>query len=307
MAASVLGYYDCKKKLGKRRREMTYGLAYDVSKTMIGPLCELQLITSMAVLIAGLAQWPEITYYHANFVLLYWWLALNSFWAIRQEVFLRKPSIDSWRLKLRKYAIFVSVMLFLVMDSMVLLREKRHWDDSYSGHCYLTTDASSYESGWFWHAGVTLYAIVLFLSFIPRINDSLETRMRNLVDRCQRLGNRWAEKRTLVTDSSWSLGCGYRFGELLLLGIVTVIFWCSIQFLALWSVGQAFYALEVLFYWGMFAWCFYDIVDLKVENAHLLKGSEISWTFGQVLAVAMMLSLIFTFLDVVKGMCFWLY
>ena len=58
---------------------------------------------------------------------------------------------------------------------------------------------------------------------------------------------------------------------------------------------------RVLFYVGMFAWGLYDLVDLKINNAHLLEGSETSWGFGQILAVVLILVLIFELLDAVKS------
>lgn len=276
MTASVIAYDDCRKKYPNQKvnqpKIVTPGL--EIAKEMLGPLCDLQLVTSMAVLIAGLVQWPEITYYHEQFVLQYWWLTINSCWVtrnnynwddgegeseqepsgreLREQEFrdreeqhqqrrprarhdFRNCESESWRLTVRRY--------FLAMGGMVLLREERHWDPFSSGFCYIDNDVTSRESFWFWHAGVALYALVLFLTLIPMTKEWLIKLRRTLHEISKDMGEYCAERFRLYSPS-WSLVYIGQFGFLLLLSTTTVLFWCGIQFLALWSYGQGYYALE---------------------------------------------------------------
>jgi hypothetical protein len=78
---------------------------------------------------------------------------------------------------------------------------------------------------------------------------------------------------------------------------LTLIYSACFQFLAIWWFGDGFYALEVAFYIGMWAWSFYDIVDLKLSNKTLIVGNEMAWGFGQVLAVVLMGVLVFYVVD----------
>ena len=52
-----------------------------VAKGILAPLCDLQAATGTAILIAGLAQGSNLTYYHELIVASYWNITLNSFWA----------------------------------------------------------------------------------------------------------------------------------------------------------------------------------------------------------------------------------
>jgi hypothetical protein len=52
---------------------------------LLGPLCDLQAITGIGIIIAGWAQIGTINYYHEELVIAYWWLTLNSFWTGRAD------------------------------------------------------------------------------------------------------------------------------------------------------------------------------------------------------------------------------
>lgn len=51
-------------------------------------LCDIQLVTGTAIVIAGFVQWPRIAFYHRSLVINYWYLTLNSLWAARASSYL---------------------------------------------------------------------------------------------------------------------------------------------------------------------------------------------------------------------------
>ena len=51
------------------------------AEQLLAPLCDLQVATGTAILIAGLAQGHKLTYYHEALISSYWNVTLNSFWA----------------------------------------------------------------------------------------------------------------------------------------------------------------------------------------------------------------------------------
>lgn len=57
----------------------------DKSEQLLGPLCDLQAITSLSIVIAGLSTYKTISFYHEQLVISYWNVTLNSFWASRAE------------------------------------------------------------------------------------------------------------------------------------------------------------------------------------------------------------------------------
>ena len=50
---------------------------------LLGHICDIQVVTGLAIMVAGLAQWNRISYYHEQLVTLYFQLTLDSFWAAR--------------------------------------------------------------------------------------------------------------------------------------------------------------------------------------------------------------------------------
>ena len=88
-------------------------------------------------------------------------------------------------------------------------------------------------------------------------------------------------------------------GSTIFAGLATAVFvgFMLIQFLPIWTFGNGAHALEVAFYLGNWAWCFYDIIDLKLSNKRVIIGNESTWGFGQVLALVLMGALIFHFVD----------
>ena len=56
---------------------------YRANIRILESLCDLQLFTGTATVIAGLARWDVVSFYHLTFITNYRNLALNGFWAAR--------------------------------------------------------------------------------------------------------------------------------------------------------------------------------------------------------------------------------
>ncbi|KAM7185521.1 hypothetical protein V8F20_011777 [Naviculisporaceae sp. PSN 640] len=50
---------------------------------LLGHICDIQVVTALAIIVAGVAQWNRISYYHEVLVTQYFQLTLDSFWAAR--------------------------------------------------------------------------------------------------------------------------------------------------------------------------------------------------------------------------------
>jgi hypothetical protein len=130
------------------------------SRTLLDSLCDLQVITGTGILVAGLAQIRSITFYHEQFVSDYWWLTLNSLWAARGGY--NQAEDKKWehrRFLIRTLAILFSVILSLVFQGLITLREYSEWNILRSGYCFLSHDHSAYGQSWLWEAGLVLYAL----------------------------------------------------------------------------------------------------------------------------------------------------
>jgi hypothetical protein len=53
------------------------------ARRILFQLCDIQIITGIAMLVAALAQHSDLTFYHAQLAQQYWWITLNSFWISR--------------------------------------------------------------------------------------------------------------------------------------------------------------------------------------------------------------------------------
>ncbi|KAF1975368.1 hypothetical protein BU23DRAFT_566918 [Bimuria novae-zelandiae CBS 107.79] len=281
--------------------------------TLLGNLCDLQLFTGIAIVTSAFAQGDNLTLYHRALVNEYWWLTLNSFWAARQdeirygdfyvpEIAQSAPNTietidvgwfrkmqtkltrtqkalwgkERFRTWLRRLAVFACVTEFLVFNFISIRKFHQEQDSFSSGKCFISNDTTPHEVDYLWLTGLILYDFALMVSLLNRTKRILSATSKLLHD-----------------------------GEDLLfksLSIVTLCYTAIVQFASVWAFGSGFYLVEVLFYAGFWAWSFYDIVDMKLSNRYLIIGSENSWGFGQVYAVAAMGIFIFNFTDAVNHM-----
>jgi hypothetical protein len=79
-----------------------------------------------------------------------------------------------------------------------------------------------------------------------------------------------------------------------------VFLWLLKQLFSIQS-NDGFYALYIVCYIAFAGWNMGDIIDLKLNNAHLLESSEEAWGFGQVLSMALLGMIVFNVVDAFKG------
>ncbi len=270
-----------------------------VTAKLLDVLCDLQAITGMAIATAGLAQMPEISFYHEEFVVLFWELTCISFWAARSNYM--QSTNEGIRAVLRKLTVLSSVVLYLVFASLVVQRETSMWDPIASGRCYLANDPSGRENAIFWICGAAVYAFVLALDLAQDVAHFFAARFfkRAIPDFVRDANNYVTSRpRALLSASGTAKHLvvrvlGYFFAGLL---------WIFINCLAVWSYGNCFYPFEILCSIGLAAWNTYNIVDLKIMNRDLVTGSEADWGFGQVLPTAMLLFIAYSTVDALRGM-----
>jgi hypothetical protein len=297
--ASVFLHPETTEKTQSQRQYVQF-----VSKRVLDSLCDLQIITSTAIIIAGLSQYPDITFYHEQLVISYWSLTLNSFWAARAGDFSNDPDRGIWYIRIRTAAIFCSVVLAVVYQSLAIRREQwpqtSQWDPFRSGFCFRTHDNSGTGQNLMWIIGLACYAtyLAVFLliarsgetSSVSQFGTNIKTLEITTIRRYMRLVdeslNGWR-----CTAAEILKGLSY---------IPIILWWLLLAWCALWSVGSESPIL-VIAYWGFAVWNTYDIIDYKLSNRPLLQSSESSWGFGQVLPVVLMASIIISILDALTG------
>ncbi|KAI6475581.1 hypothetical protein MCOR07_001731 [Pyricularia oryzae] len=115
------------------------------TREFLGTLCDLQILTGLAITIAGWTQHATISYYHQQLVLAYWSLALNSFWAARVQyldVDSKNDDGTETRDTIRCIAVLCNCLVALTFNIHVEIREQQAWDDD-GGPCYNFLDGTS--------------------------------------------------------------------------------------------------------------------------------------------------------------------
>ncbi|KAH8902139.1 hypothetical protein BR93DRAFT_858772, partial [Coniochaeta sp. PMI_546] len=131
--------------------------------TLLRPLCDLQIVTGLAIIVAGMGQWHSIDFYHEQLVNAYYALTLNSFWATRPSYMDVESNEDAWVLFLRRAAVLVSCILNIIWQFRLYFRETASgvWDDD-TGPCFRYLDRSNaLFSTIFWTTGLTVILLVI--------------------------------------------------------------------------------------------------------------------------------------------------
>ncbi|KAG8534386.1 uncharacterized protein KY384_001231 [Bacidia gigantensis] len=279
---------------------------------LLGALCDLQIVTSLGILIAGFVQMPEISFYHESIIMNAFWLTLNSFFAARVDYM----EDDSKRAKIRQSGILISVILGTAFLCFVTHREDEKsgdWNILVPGRCYLYHDKSSvwFWQGWFWVGGQAFYGVCLALAIIPWTWPIVEKATSGLRHWQEMLITQW-------TKSAAKLGA-VRFGHLqgfdqfdfprttkrilifIFMTLILSLYWLVLQLIAVYSYGDSFYPALMLFYLGFAIWNTFDILDIKLSNRSLVDGTETKWGFGQVLPLVLLIAIVFNTVDAIKG------
>ena len=309
--------------------------AIDASEEMLRALCDVQLLTGLSIVIAGLATLRVSTYYHQQMVISFWWLTLNSFWVARIELDplvdrgvkdLRRGSERSYatlndsrkrhalydgsskRSIARLVAVMISVIMGIFYQSWIQIKQTDGWDPANGNNCFIYHDYSDPQSTWLWVAGLVLYTVALLLAILPGTREGVSWWL-TLQKTCQR--KLWAEFRATVNlqiaqNSQLSSAMilfqqTVRFVLATILFVVWAVFWLGQQFLATVSYGDGWYPIMLLAFTFFAGWTTWDIVDYKRSNCDLVDKAETGWGFGQVLPMILLLGLALQFLDAFDG------
>ncbi|KAH0553288.1 hypothetical protein GP486_006581, partial [Trichoglossum hirsutum] len=280
----------------KERRRL---LCRNFSRRLLVTLCDTQIVTGLAILVAALCQQSTITYYHSELVVAFWNVTLNSYWASRDSSLDMFVNRHLWSVRARIICIWCSVVLGAGFQALVFLRETRHWDSAASGRCFISHDRSTDRSQQFWILGLIVYALFLIFYLVSATNK----KMGELVV----IADNWVSKRqhtlTKVAEGKgrriWTRITLVRKLTSVLRYTFLVAWWMLKRFLCIWCVSEKRHGLDVAVYTGLLAWSTYDVWDLKISNQHLLSPSISggSMGFGQVLSLALLVFILLGILD----------
>lgn len=282
------------------------------ASNLLGPLCDLQIVTGFAIIVAGLTQMPDISFYHESLALSYWSLSLNSFWAARIEYMNENTTKYTRRATQRKIGVLISVVLGLVFQCIVYRRESQDWFFLRPDRCYIYHDNSS---NLIWIVGNFIYAISLSLIIMPASRPWVHQYHRFLRHMQASLIEGWKKSATALQTCRYSqpvsgyqlsfmrffLRVMFRMVSFALFSLCLLAYWLFLQFIAIWSYGEGFYPFQVLVYVGFAAWITFDILDLKLSNRPLILGQESSWGFGQILPMVLLVMIGYNGIDALRG------
>jgi hypothetical protein len=279
------------------------------ARQFLEPLCDLQIVTGIAMLIAALAQLPKITFYHEQFAVQYWWITLNSFWVSRIDYSLNTPEMRSWRAHARRIAIWLSVTLSVATQAIVALREHTDWDSTINGKCYFgTSTGNSFGQNIFWLAGTCIYAAVLTISLLQWSRVWFDERINSQREPSIRAMRRWVQNSHSATlqykQNNTQSGVQRKLRILIMNGrtfsytLAWLTWWVTVQFLSIWCAGNSAPVIELITYSVFAGFLTWWILFLKIQNLTLIRGDESRWTFGQILPLILLILIIFNSLDV---------
>ncbi|KAB8300563.1 hypothetical protein EYC80_000721 [Monilinia laxa] len=266
------------------------------SQMALDRLCDLQLVTGTAILIAGIAELHHMSFYHQSLITSYWLLTLNSFWAARagylsSDNYGRDRSFYFWT---HWVFILISDLLSIYYQVITTIEAANHWDSEESGHCYLSHEPSPTNAQWFWIITKLLSLkrrwLKDFLDFIANISNDISDENQ------QRALEFWTAVEYHTHHSPTALRV-----TLKTLRFMSRMIWHAIwRILALWAWGDNGSVLIVVGYIGLAAWNTFDVIDTKFSNIGLLVGDESTWGFGQMLPLGLLALICLDLLDILN-------
>ncbi|KAB5583227.1 hypothetical protein GE09DRAFT_294230 [Coniochaeta sp. 2T2.1] len=282
--------------------------------TLLRPLCDLQIATGLGMMVAGMGQWHTIDFYHEQLVNSYYALTLNSFWATRVSYMDVESREDTWVLFLRRATVLTSSILNIIWQFRIYYRETASgvWDDEV-GPCFRYLDRSDpLFSTIFWTAGLSLFCFALATSLFEQTRWVNEWYFAATEWLSQVLWN-WLQAALArdVPDSKHPSGTVRALRKVLTLllkvvevltsALIVTVYFLVVQLLDVWSYGSGFYPLTWFAYFSFYTWNVLDIVSAVVLNHGLIEAEEWSWGFGQILPLVLILSVLFSAVDVFRA------
>lgn len=279
---------------------------------LLHPVSDIQVVTGLAIIVAGIGQWEHISFYHEQLISSYYGLTLNSFWAARISFMNVDADDDIWAMFVRRSAILFSCILNIVWQFRIYYHETSGaWNDE-GGPCYRFLDRSNPLFGLvFWNTGQVIFCVALASCMFEQtrwINElyfaATEWFLQCLWDWFK---NTLAEYRNPQPQDPEKFSilkrlvqCIWTTSKVATAGFCATFYFLLLQLLAVWSYGDGFYPLTWLAYLGFFTWNALDIISLVVLNHGMIGEEEWSWGFSQILPVVLILSILFYIVDVYR-------
>ncbi|KAI9646638.1 hypothetical protein NHQ30_004634 [Ciborinia camelliae] len=283
------------------------------SQMALDRLCDLQLVTGTAIIIAGIAELHHMSFYHQSLITSYWLLTLNAFWAARagylnSEYYGHDRSFYFWT---RWIFILISDLLSIYYQVVTTLEAANHWDSEESGHCYLSHEPSPTNAQYFWIVGISFEVVYMLFYSMRHIAKLLSHKWRWLkgfldfiADTSNDLSDGSQQRAldfwTAVEFRTRHWPIVFRIILHVARAIIRIswhLFW---QVLALWAWGDNGSVLIVLGYIGLAAWNTFDVIDTKLSNRSLVIGDESTWGFGQILPLGLLALICLDLLDILN-------
>jgi hypothetical protein len=282
------------------------------ARRIVLQLCDLQIITGIAILVAALAQVRTLTFYHAQFAEQFWWMTLNSFWVSRIDYSRDSPEMRTARAHVRRVAIWLSVALSIAMQTIIAIREYVDWNPLANGKCYVSSGAGTgFGQNLFWLAGTVLYFAVLSVGLFQAsrawfdhwVNERLEPSIDTTASWV--LASWTATREFQRSDAPRStrhyLSLAGRYARTAGHALVFATWYLTVLFLTIWCAGSSAAALEVIIYSIFAGFLTWWVLFLKVQNRLLIRGDEARMTLGQTLPLLLLMLVAIHALDVWAG------
>ena len=265
-------------------------------------LCDIQVVTGSAIIVAGLVQINTMTFYHQQLVMNYWFLTLNSFWAGRMGDLNQNEDNDDWHYWTRKTAILCTVLLSAIFQIIVIPNQPAAWNPVSSGSCYISHDKSTYDSQILRISGLVFFAFYLvivllsglanlFRLLIGPVKDRKPTWVENSANNFRKIQDRYSDRykewretvlqvpinprivpRVPIEDPASSLLLyetknrfiqPFQFIVSFILYSLPVLYWLFLRFLGLWSWGETTSVLgNVLMVMAYFGFAAWSTYDI---------------------------------------------
>ncbi|QSZ28657.1 hypothetical protein DSL72_003156 [Monilinia vaccinii-corymbosi] len=249
------------------------------SQVALDRLCDLQLVTGTAILIAGIAELHHMSFYHQSLITSYWLLTLSAFWAARagylsSENYGHDRSFYFWT---RWIFILISDLLSIFYQVVTTFEAANRWDPEESGHCYLSHEPSPTNAQYFWIVGLSFEVVYMLFYSLRQVAELLSRKWRWLKGSLDFIANTsndlsdGSQQRALKFWTVVESHTRHRppvFRVMLnLFKIISRIIWhILLRILALWAWGDNGSVLIVLGYIGLTAWNTFDVLDTKLSN-----------------------------------------
>ena len=264
-------------------------------------LSDQQLLTGLAVLIAGFWTHCSISVYHFALVNDLAWFSANVHSAtlvVLRGYFLANPVLRNWRVALM-------IVVASLLGASTVMTGHYEWYDSwpYDAQCLFDDLVGNIggEPGYWLRVNLTLLCMYYSLNVIP------------LFERPRQFIGQWLEKKPMAardqaikrlkgftshaTPPNSFTGSVRRFTCTLLITTVRGISWTYLALIAL--INSKTCSIVVGNFW--FGYCLWGIIEDRQIPSSMMDGNENAMTFGQIMPILLLSSSVLVFREAYDG------